>query len=284
MIKITADSTCDLSPEILESMNITLIPLHILVGSDDFRDGIDISPADVFRYVDKEGKLCKTAAVNVYEYEKLFGEFSEQYDAVIHICISSEFSSCYKNALIAAENFKNVYVIDSRNLSSGQGHIVYDAALMARSSADPEEICRQLELLIPKVDASFVIDRLDYLHKGGRCSDLAAIGSRIFMLKPCIEVVNGKMEVGKKYRGGFKICLQRYVKDRLENAQDIDYSRVFITHPMCSPHVVEEVKETIRRYADFQEIIETRAGCTVSGHCGPNTLGILFKRLSPKKQ
>jgi len=278
MIKITADSTCDLSPEILNGMGITPIPLCILVDDKAFRDGVDITPADVFRYVDEEGNICKTAAVNVFEYEHIFAELSPKNEAVIHICIGSGFSSCYQNATQAAQNFKNVHVVDSRNLSSGSGHIVYDAASMAKAGVEPKEICRRLEETIPKVDASFVIDRLDYLHKGGRCSGLEAIGAKLLQIKPCIEVVDGKMKVGKKYRGSFERCLEHYVKDRLYIKQDIDYSRVFITHPMCSAQTVAKIREVICQYAHFDEIIETQTGCTVANHCGPNTLGILYKR------
>ena len=283
MIKITADSTCDLSPEILNDRGITLMPLCILVDDKAFRDGMDITPADIFRYVDEEGKTCKTAAVNVYEYERFFAELSPKYEAVIHICIGSGFSSCYQNAAQAAQSFENVYVVDSRNLSSGSGHIVYDAASMAKDGLEPKEICRRLEETIPRVDASFVIDRLDYLHKGGRCSGLEAIGAKLLQIKPCIEVIDGKMKVGKKYRGRFEDCLEHYVKDRLYIKQDIDYSRVFITHPMCSAQTVAKTREVICQYAHFGEIIETQTGCTIANHCGPNMLGILFKRRSRKE-
>lgn len=278
MIKITADSTCDLSSKILSDMDITLMPLNILVGDEAYRDGVDITPADIFRYVDIEGKSCKTAAVNAYEYECFFDDWWAKYEAVIHICIGSDFSSCYQNAVLASKNFKNVFVIDSKNLSSGSGHVVYEAARMARSGANAQDICRSLEALIPRVDASFVINRLDYLQKGERCSGLEALGAKMLQIRPCIEGVDGKMKVGKKYRGSFEKCLRNYVQDRLRNDEDIDYSRVFITHPMCSSQTVEKVKETLLQYAHFDEIIETPAGCTVSSHCGPNTLVILFKR------
>ena len=278
MIKITADSTCDLSAEIVDDLNITLVPLLVLIGDEAFRDGVDIKPADIFKYVEEEGKTCKTAAVNTYEYECFFDGLSPKYEAVIHICIGSSFSSCYQNATLAADSFKNIYVIDSQNLSSGSGHIVYEAACMAKAGASVEEICRNLTELIPRVDASFVIDRMDYLYKGGRCSGFEMIGAKILNIKPCIEVTNGKMTVGKKYKGSFDHCLEQYIRDRLYVKQNIDYSRVFITHPMCSAQTIERVKDTILRYAHFDEIIETPAGCTVSSHCGPNTLGILFKR------
>lgn len=276
MIKITADSTCDLSPQILEEFDITLVPLHVLIDGKDHLDGVDIKPEDIFYHVGVEGKTCKTAAANVYEYENIFSEFSSQYDAVIHINISSDFSSCHQQAKIAAENFDNVYVVDSRNLSTGSGQVVYEAALMAREGVKAEEICRRLEELIPKVDASFVIDRMDYLYKGGRCSGLEAFGASLLRIKPSIEVVDGKMQVGKKYRGNLARCLENYVKDRLAGRDDIDYKRIFVTHTMQSPEMVEKVKETIKQYADFEEIIETKAGCTISSHCGPNTLGILY--------
>lgn len=277
-IKITADSTCDLSPQILEEMDITLVPLHVLVGDEDYLDGVNIEPADIFRYVGEEGKTCRTAAVNIYEYERIFSELSPKYDAVIHINISSDFSSCYQQAKLASESFNNIYVIDSRNLSTGSGHVVYEAALLAKEEMEAEEICHRLEELIPKVDASFVIDRMDYLYKGGRCSGMEALGASLLRIKPSIEVVDGKMQVGKKYRGNLSRCLESYVKDRLANNEEIDYRRIFVTHTMQSSEVVEKVKESIKQYANFDEIIETSAGCTISSHCGPNTLGILYIR------
>ncbi|SDN23213.1 DegV family protein [Acetanaerobacterium elongatum] len=278
MIKISADSTCDLSPELVKALDITITPLGIVVGGENFHDGVDIFPSDIFRYVDKENKTCKTAAVNVYEYQQVFKRLSSQYEAVIHICISADFSSCFQNASVAAQDFDNVYVVDSRNLSTGSGHVVFDAALMAREGLAPEEIVRRLQALVPKVEASFVIDRLEYLHKGGRCSTVAKLGANLLQLKPCIEVINGKMTVGKKYRGRFDTCLEAYVKDRLCDRTDIDYSRLFITHPQCTPETVALVKRTVEQYAHFDEVYETNAGCTVSNHCGPFTLGILFKR------
>ena len=280
MIKITADSTCDLSKEMVDNMGITLVPLYIIVGDKSFRDGVDITPEDIFRYVDKEGKTCKTAAVSTYEYMSTFSELLTKYRAVIHISLGSEFSSSYQNAAAAAKNLKNVYVIDSRNLSTGSGHLVYDAALMARDGLEPEEICRRLEETIPRIDASFVIDQLDYLRNGGRCSGLEAVGAKLLQIKPCIEVVDGKMTVGKKYRGSFDRCIKNYVKDRLFENKNIDHGRIFITHSDCSAQTVEEVRQAVSQHAHFDEVIVTGAGCTISSHCGPNTLGILYKRVT----
>lgn len=281
MIKITADSTCDLPADILARLNITLAPLYTLVDDESYRDGVDIAPDDIFRFT-KAGRRVRTAAVNQYDYERLFRKFAGEHDAVIHIAISQHFSACYDNACLAAREFPNVYVIDSRNLSSGSGHVVMDAAEMASRGLRAEEIVRALDEIIPRVDASFVIEDLEYLRRGGRCSGLEAVGARLLQIKPCIEVVKGEMKVGKKYRGSFEHCLERYVRDRLALVGDIDCSRAFITHPACAPETVRQVRGLVASLAPFEEIIETRAGCTVSCHCGPATLGVLFKRIRPK--
>lgn len=278
MIKITADSTCDLSPQILSALDIEVFPLHVLVDEQDYLDGVDITPEDIFKYVSEQGKTCKTSAVNTFEYTNLFTKLAPKYEAIIHICLGSDFSSCYQNAQIASQDFDNVYVVNSANLSTGSGHIVYEAVLMAKEGVAPQEICERLEMLIPKIEASFVIDKMDYLRKGGRCSGIEALGATLLKIKPSIEVKDGQMKVGKKYRGSFERCLESYVKDRLENNSNIDTSRLFITHSYCSTETIALVKELVHRYAAFDEIIETNAGCTISSHCGPNTLGILYKR------
>lgn len=282
LIKITADSTCDLSPEIVKDLDITLIPLTIHLDENEFKDGVDVTPQDIFRHVDIEGKVCKTAAVNVYEYESRFAEFAKEYEAVIHINLSSGLSSSYQNALLAAQKFDNVYILDSQNLSTGSGLLVFEAVNLAKEGLDAKEIFRRLTDAVPKIDASFVIENLEYLHKGGRCSGIEAIGASFFRIKPSIEVVDGKMRVGKKYRGKFEVCLEKYIEDKLANTQDIDESILFITHSSCSEEIVSLVKDTVQRYVNFTQIIETEAGCTISSHCGPNTLGILFKRKNNK--
>jgi len=277
MIKISTDSTSDLTPALLEKYAITLVPLEIIVDDKAFQDGIDIKPADIFRYV-AAGKTCRTAAVNVFTYRRLFAALAANYEAVIHISIGSHFSSCYQNALLAAQDFPSVYVIDSANLSSGSGLLACEAAAMGEEGMPAEEIVEKLKSLIPKVETSFVIENLDYLQRGGRCSALQSHGARLLQLKPCIEVRDGRMVVGKKYRGSIKRALERYVQDRLEGRTDIDYKRVFITHAQCAPEVVSLVRELTRKYADFAEIIVADAGATISCHCGPNTLGVLFLR------
>lgn len=277
MIKITADSTCDLSPEILDRLDIALTPLHVLIDEENFRDGANITPQDIFRHVGEQNRTCTTAAINTYEYEAFFSQFANQYEAVIHINLGSGFSSCHQNAKIAAQSFGNVHVIDSQNLSTGSGHLVYEAALLARDGHAAPAIVEKVEALIPKINASFVIDRMDYLKKGGRCSSMEAFGATLLKIKPSIEVTHGKMAVGKKYRGNFESCLEKYIKDRLQHDDKIDKSRVFITHSMCAPETVGKVRSWITQFTDFEEVIETSAGCTISAHCGPNTLGILYK-------
>lgn len=277
-IKITADSTCDLTPELLERYDISLTPLSVILGDKSLKDGLEVVPDDLYRHVETTGSLPTTSANSVGEYQDHFAALAPHYDAVIHINISAEFSSCYQNACIAAEEFDNVYVVDSRNLSTGHGHVVIEAALAAQRGMSAPEIVEYLNNLTSRVEASFVLDQLAYMVKGGRCSAVTALGANLLKLKPCIEVKDGKMGVVKKYRGNFTKVLVEYVKDRLENREDLVYDRIFITYSSDMPEAVAAVREAVKTYAPFTEILETRAGCTVSCHCGPNTLGILFIR------
>ena len=277
-IKITSDSTSDLSPALLEQYDITVLPLYVTMGEQTCRDGVDARPEDLFAYVERTGSLPTTAAVNVADYHDCFAQFSPRHEAVIHITISSDFSSCYQNACVAAEGFSNVYVVDSRNLSTGHGLVVLEAALAAQRGEQPEAIVAHLNEVASQVEASFVVDKLDYLVKGGRCSSAAALGANLLKLKPSIEVVDGRMKVGKKYRGNYDKVLLQYVRERLDGRDDLALDRIFVTHTPCRPETVEAVKAEIQTYAPFSEIIETTAGCTISSHCGPNTLGILFLR------
>lgn len=196
-IKITADSTCDLSEELVKKYDIEILPLYIVKDGKSYKDGVEITPSDIFEHVKAGGALTSTAAVNVADYIDAFTPLSKEYDAVIHVDISADFSSCYQNACIAAENFDNVYIIDSRNLSTGSGLIVLRAAEMAQAGENPEDIVKAMNALTSKVEASFVIEKLDFLRKGGRCSALAALGANLLSLRPCIEVKDGKMSVGK---------------------------------------------------------------------------------------
>jgi DegV family protein with EDD domain len=277
-VKITSDSTCDLSKELLDRYDIAVIPLYIIKDGRSYRDGVDITPADIFSYVEETGDFCTTAAVNTFDYIRFFESFSSKYDAVIHINIGAGFSLCNTNANAASKVFKNVYTVDSKNLSSGQGHIVLAAAEMAAAGLDADAIVKKLDDVIDRVETSFLIDRLDYIFKGGRCSLATALGANILHLRTCVEVQNGRMQVTKKYRGTFTSCVDTYVRDKLEGRNDLVLDRIFVTHPAASPEAVDAAQAAIRQTASFKEILETKAGCTISAHCGPKTLGILFIR------
>ena len=278
-IKITADSTCDLSPELLARYDITLAPLAVIMDGKSYLDGIEITPQDIFAHVEKGGALCSTSAVNVDGYRELFSRYAGEYDDVIHISLGSLFSACYQNASIAAAHFPNVHVVNSMNLSTGQGHLAIEAAQLAREGVAAMEICSRLNAMRNRVQASFILDRLDYMQKGGRCSSVVALGGKLLKIKPCIEVRSGAMEPSKKYRGGINSVIRAYVKDRLCDRTDIEQRRIFITHTRCDSDVVDAVRELIQSYCpDMEEIIETTAGATITTHCGSETLGVLFIR------
>ena len=277
-IKITSDSTCDLSKELVEKYDIAVIPLTVIKDGKNYSDGVDITTADIFAHVAGGGDLCTTAALNIDEYMTVFNRYAGQYDGVIHINISSGFSSCYQNACLAAEEFDNVRVIDSKNLSTGQGLIVLKACELAKTCQSLDELVEKINEITPKVEASFLLDRLEYMVKGGRCSSAAALGANLLNLKPCIEVRDGKMSVVKKYRGNYAKCLASYVKERLANRDDLDREHLFVTRTPVSDDCLHAVENAVTEFADFENIYWTEAGCTVSCHCGPGTLGVLFIR------
>ena len=280
-IIISSDSTCDLSRELIQRYNIRILPMGISLGDEIFRDGIDITPDAIYAHAAETGQLPKTSAINMAEDADFFEELTRDGSAVIHFTISSAMSATYNNARMAAEDFEDVYVVDAKNLSTGSGLLVLAAAEMAQQGMEAEEIAQKVSAMADYVDASFVVDNLEYLAKGGRCSAVAAFGANLLQLKPCISVKNGTMGVGKKYRGKFEKVLPAYVADRLSNSEDIDLERIFVTHAGCDPQLVESVAELVRNTLPFKEVLVTRAGCTVSSHCGANTLGILFVRKTP---
>jgi len=275
-IKILSDSTCDLPEELLEKHDIALIPLTVIKNDTAFKDGVDITPADIFAHVAAGGALCSTSAGSVGEYEDIFRKYAGEYDAVIHISLGSGFSSSYQNACVAASDFDNIYCVDSMNLSTGQGFLVLKAAAMAQDGMEPKAIVEALNEIVPKVEASFLVDKLDYLAKGGRCSSAAALGANLLNLKPCIEVKSGKMSVVKKYRGNYAKCLGAYVKERLAEREDVDRDTLFITQTVVSDDCARAVYEAVDVHGHFTNVYNTTAGCTISCHCGPGTLGVLF--------
>lgn len=274
-IKICADSVCDLSEDIKNRYGITTVPLYVNKGDETLKDGVQIGQKEVFEYYRKTGKLCSTSAVNVGDFMSFFSEQIKDCDELIMITIGSEFSSCFQNACLAAEEIGNVYVVDSRSLSTGEGLVAAAAARLASKGGSAGEITTTLRMgVIPKVNASFFISDVNYLHKGGRCSSVAALGANLLKLKPCIEVKDSKMSVVKKYRGNIQKTISDYVKDRLKNVST-DGELCFVTHT-TSPENAAFAAEEVKKYASFEHIAITDAGCTVACHCGEDTLGVLF--------
>jgi len=280
-IRITADSTCDLSPELLRKYDIGIIPLSVIIDGEVFHDGVDVTPRDVFRAAEA-GKSVRTAAVNTFEYREFFGKQLEKYDQVVHICISSEFSTCYADACEASRDLENVFIVDSRNLSTGSGLLALEGAELAAGGMEGQQIADTLKDRTGLVDTSFVVRTVEYLHRGGRCSGLEALGARMLHIRPSIVVQDGKMHPGEKYRGRYEHYLKHYIRDALAEDQDIDFRRVFITHSPSEEGLVRFAIDTVKSFGLFREVLETMAGCTVCTHCGPDTLGVIFMRKGQK--
>ena len=277
-IKITCDSTCDLSPELYERYHISVIPMCVALGDRVCRDGENVEPKELFAYVEETGKLPTTSAISVGEYEDFFRAFADEGYEVVHISLSSELSSSHQNACIAAEELGNAFVVDSCSLSTGSGHLVILGAELASAGYDGTYIAKALNEMKGNLDVSFVLQTLDYLHKGGRCSGVARFGANVLKLRPEIVMENGSLHVGKMYRGTMEKSILDYVRGRLENADHISYDRIFVTHSGVPREIVDKVTALVKELRPFEEVIETVAGSTISCHCGPNCLGVLFFR------
>lgn len=275
-IIISADSTCDLGPELTQRYDIRIVPLYVAKGSETFRDGVDVQPNDLYAHVANGGDLCSTSAANVSDYLDHFTSLRKEADAVIHVSLSSLMSSTYQNACLAAQEVDGVHVVDSRNLSTGHGHLALMAADAANAGGDPAEIAEQLRKDADKVRASFVLEQLAYMRKGGRCSTIAALGANLLNLKPSIRVTDGAMAVAKKYRGSMDKCIRQYIGDELTDLEAIRPNRVFITHSGVSDPVLQAAKQEVEKLRYFDEVFVTHAGCTICSHCGPGTLGVLY--------
>ena len=278
-IRVITDSTCDLDQAFLQAHNVTVIPLTVNLDGRAYVDnGVDITPDHIFEAVADGSDLPKTSAINVEDYHKTFTEALKTCDAIIHFAISAEFSSCHANAVLASEGLP-VYCVDSRNLSSGIGLLVAEAAEMVEAGCeDPEAVVAHCRAMIDKVDCSFIINRLDYLHKGGRCSMVAMLGANMLHLKPCIEVVDGRMIVGRKFRGSYDRCVRQYVEDRLHAPEALDSRRVCIVHTGLTDEQVAIIRSIVEAHKRFDDIREIRAGSTISCHCGENTMGLILFR------
>lgn len=279
MVRIIADSTCDLSGELLEKYNVAILPLHILLGEEEYEDGKDIKPEEIYRWSDEHGTTPRTSAPSLESALKLYREVYVEDDELVCFSISGQMSTSGNVMRLAAEEMgiaDQVTVIDSENLSTGIGHLVVEAAIMAKEGKSAGEIADRMEILKPQVQASFVVDTLVYLHRGGRCSGLAATLGGTLRLHPMIVVENGKMHSSKKYRGSLSKALMAYAKDLEPAMRKAKRDRVFITHSGCEQETVDMVREFLEKLGIFREILVTRAGGVISSHCGPGTLGILF--------
>ena len=275
-VVITSDSTCDLSQELLDRYDIPVIPLTITLGEDTFLDGSNFTPLDMYARYKQDGTLPKTSAPSVQEFLDFFSQFTEKGCEVVHLDISSELSNTYNAACMAAEELGHVHVVDSRMLSTGVGLLAIEGAECRDRGMGAQEIAEHLRGLIGKVQTSFVLDTLQFMWKGGRCSAVSALGANLLSLKPGLEMKDGKLGVYKKYRGNIKTVYKQYVKERLQGRR-VRPGHVFITESgEVDDAVLEEIFALVRETIPVQEIHHTMAGCTVSTHCGPKTLGILF--------
>lgn len=279
MVKIISDSTCDLSPELIERYDIDILPLHIVLGEEEFLDGKNITPDEIYAWADKNQTTPKTSAPAFEDAIALMRPYVEAQREIVCFSISEEMSTSANVMRIAAEELEaeeRIFVVDSANLSTGIGLLVIEAAIMAKEGKNAEEIVRAMEQLKPKVRASFVVDTLEYLHRGGRCSGVAAFVGGAFKLHPTIVVENGKMMPTKKYRGKMSSVLLSYAKDQEEYLKKARADRVFITHSGCDEAWIKAVYDYLDGLHIFHEILVTRAGGVISSHCGPGTLGVLF--------
>lgn len=278
-ILITADSTCDLPEYLVNQNNITIIPLSIYLGDNAYLDGVDVKPRDIYSYADKNSQLPKTAAVPPSRYTEIFSEAVAQGKSVVHIGLSSGISSSYQNACIAAEEFDDVYCVDSKSLCTAMGLLVLKACDYRTNGDDAKHISLKIQNLVPKLSTTFVLNSLEYLHKGGRCSSVAKFGANVLGIKPSIAVDSdtGKLDVAKKYRGKIDVVYKQYVNDCLSDLSAVDTSRVVIANSGdIDNKVLDDVMEIVKSKGVFDEIITADAGCTISSHCGPKTLAIFY--------
>ena len=279
MVKIISDSTCDLSQELIERYDVSILPLHIILGDQDYEDGKGITPDEIYRWADENRQTPKTAAVSVEQAEAMFAPYLNEGREIVCFAISESMSSSANAMRMAAQRLEaedRITVIDSENLSTGVGLLVIQAALMSQQGLSARRIKKRIEVLKPHVRASFVVDTLTYLHRGGRCSGAAALVGSTLRLHPKIAVADGKMSPGKKYRGRISRAIMDYVHDLEPELKNAMRDRVFITHSGCDAEVIEEVRSYLESLNLFSEILITRAGGVISSHCGPGTLGVLF--------
>lgn len=279
MVKIISDSTCDLSKELVEKYNIEILPLHILLGEEEYEDGRSITPDEIYKWSDQHATTPKTSAAGIEQVMDAYRPHLEAGNEIVIFSISSDMSTTYNVMRMAAAELDaedKVFVIDSANLSTGEGLLVIEAAIMAAEGKSGAEIAEKIEEIKPQVRASFVVDTLTYLHRGGRCSGVAALAGGMLKLHPKIVVEAGKMKPEEKFRGKISKVVMDYVKSMEEDLKNAKTDRVFITHSGSDQEIIDSVYDYLEGLGIFKEILITRAGCVVSSHCGPGTLGVLY--------
>ena len=279
MIKIISDSTCDLTKDLLEEYDISILPLHVILGEKDLLDGVTITPDEIYEWADANKTTPKTSAPSIEDAIELIKPYADNGDDIIYFSISKEMSTSINVINLAADELEatdRIHVIDSANLSTGVGHLVLEAATMAREGMNAKDIVSKIEELKPLVRASFVVDTLTYLHRGGRCSSVAALAGGVLKLHPKIVVEDGKMSATKKYRGKMDSVILSYAKDMENDLKNAKTDHVFITHSGCDETIIQSVYSYLKELNTFKEIIITRAGSVISSHCGYGTLGVLF--------
>jgi DegV family protein with EDD domain len=277
-VKLFADSTCDLSPELLKRYDISVIPMYVTLGDESRRDGVEVTLDDVFAYADRTKQTPKTAAVTIADFMEAFKPYIDAGQDILYVGISTKFSSSVPNAMIAMGEFPKgkVEVVDSRNLSTGIGLLLLLAGGLIEQGLTVAEIAEKVREAAPRVRASFIIDTLLYLYRGGRCSALQAFGANALSLKPSIVVADGAMQPDKKYRGNIVRCAEKYASDILAGAANADRAHVFITYSPCDEEIINVVRAVVEKSGMFDEIHMTSAGCVIASHCGPNTIGVLY--------
>lgn len=275
---ISTDSPADVPAEIRERYDIRVIPLHIILDDDCFEDGVNIQPDDLYAFYKKTGRLPKTSAVSVAEYSDFFKELTQDGSSVVHISFSSALSATHQNARLAAEDFDNVYIVDSKSLSTGIALLAIKAAQLAQDGLDAKTIAHEMEYKREKVVTTFILDKLEFLYKGGRCSGVAMLGANVLGIKPSIVMVDGKLQVGKKYRGKLENCQMQYVRDLLEQyAGRIDTDRAFLSRTAgVSDEQMKALQKEIHKTLKFKEYIVSTVGCTITSHCGERTFTFEF--------
>ena len=276
-IQITSDSTLDLPAELLERFNIKTIPLMVTLGENTYLDGVDIKPEDIYEHFDKTGELPKTGARSPEDYKQFFKTFTDKGYEVVHLSVGSLLSSSYSASEVAASELNGVYVVDTKTLSSAVGlHAMAAADLVKEGKLSAKEIAEKISSRSDSCQASFIIEKLKFLYKGGRCSRLAVLGANLLRIKPSIQVVNGKNEVGKKYMGAYLNCMEKYIDDTLQKYNTPDTTRVMITYSTATQEMIDLAYKKLVEYGKFKEIMITQAGSVINSHCGKNTLGILY--------